>query len=1079
MFSRFFIDRPVFASVLSIVIVILGGVALIGMPVEQYPELAPPSVQVVAQYPGANAQTVALTVAAPLEQEVNGVDGMLYMNSTSTDGQYTLDVTFETGTNIDMAAVLVQNRVNLAEPRLPEEARRQGVTVQKQSSAFAGVISLYSPEGDYDDLFLANYLTINWKDEFSRIDGVGGIMIFPAKDYAMRVWLDPDRLKARNLTVNDVERAIRAQNVQVAAGKIGSQPAPAGTDFELNITTLGRLETPEEFGAIIIRSEQGREVRLRDVATVELGARDYGTYSTFNGDPTAVLVIMQAPGANLVDLTAEMTRVLERLKPALPAGVEARFFYDSSMFIRASLTEVVKTLIEAFLLVFLVVFLFLQSLRTTLIPAITIPVSLIGAFLFMAAMGFSINMLTMFGMVLAIGIVVDDAIVVVENVERNMTEHHLGARDATIRAMGEIFGPIISITLVLMSVFIPTAFLPGLTGQMYRQFALTIAASTGLSAVCALTLSPALCAVFLKATHNPDGSRRRGFILFRPLRWLGDAFNWVFGRLTAAYTWFTRWACRLWPVTALLFLGVLGATAWLYTRVPQGFVPEEDLGFVMVDFQLPDGASLQRTREVVERVAAEVQEVDGVQDITAIGGFSIINGQSARNGVAWIVLDPWDERVRTHRDVNAVLADISARVGQIQEAQFLAFAMPAIPGIGNAAGFDMRLQDRGNVGREAMERAVWELTGAAMGQTLPSTGRPGIMVAFSSYRAAVPQLFLDIDREKVMRMGVPLDEVFAALQASMGASYVNDFNAFSRTWQVNIQARPDQRVRAEDVLKLEVRNAGGDMVPLSTFATIRDSHGPDAVTRYNLYPSAQINGMPAPGVSSGDAMRLAEAAAAGTLPPGIGFEWTGLSYQEQLQGGQGPLVFGLGILLVYLILAAQYESWTTPLAVVLSVPLVVVGAIVALNIRHLDNNVFTQIGLVLLIGLGAKNAILIVEFAREARARGVRIIDAAVSAARTRFRPIVMTSLAFILGVTPLLNAHGAGAGSRQSLGTAVFGGMIGVTILGLVFTPALYVMVTATTEWVVRLAGRKPAPARARPASTHGAIPVPASPED
>jgi len=1057
MLSRFFIDRPVFASVLSILFVILGGVSLLGMPVAQYPELAPPVVQVVAQYPGANAQTIAQTVAAPLEQEINGVDGMIYMNSTSTDGQYTLDITFELGTNIDMAAVLTQNRVNLAEPRMPEEVRRQGITVQKQSTTLAGVISIYSPAGEYDDLYLSNYLSINWNDEFARIDGVGGIMIFPTKDYGMRIWLDPARLKARNLTVNDVQEAIRAQNVQVAAGRIGAQPAPEGTDFELSITTLGRLTDPEEFASIIIKNQGGRTVRVRDVADVELGARDYGTAATFNGRPTAILAIFQSPGANLVDLTQDMSAVLKRLQPTLPVGVSAQFFYDSSMFIRASLYEVAVTLIEAFLLVFLVVFIFLQSFRTTLIPALTIPVSLIGAFLFMAAMGFSINMLTMFGMVLAIGIVVDDAIVVVENVERNMTEHHLGAREATIRAMTEIFGPVVAITLVLMSVFIPTAFLPGLTGQMYRQFALTIAASTGLSAVCALTLSPALCAVFLKATHAADGTRHKGFILFRPFRWLGDAFNWVFARLTAAYAWLARWTCRLAPLTVLLYLGVLAGSFYLYTRLPTGFVPDEDLGFVMVDLQLPDGASLQRTRAVVDRMAEQVMQVEGVEDVTAIAGFSMLNGQGSRNGVSWIVLDPWDERIKTHRDVNSILDEIRARMDKIQDGQFLAFALPAIPGIGNASGFDMRLQDRGNVGRQAMEQAVSGVAGSAMGQVMPSTGQPGLVAAFSSYRAVVPQLYLDIDREKVLRMGVPLEDVFGALQAYMGSSYVNDFNRFSRTWQVNIQAAPEFRLQPEDVLRLEVRNASGDMIPVSTFATIRDAFGPDQVTRYNLYPSAQLNGIPAPGVSSGQAMGLAEAAAATELPPGIGFEWTGMSYQEQLQGGQGPLVFALGILLVYLILAAQYESWTTPLAVVLSVPLVVAGAAVALNIRGLDNNVFTQIGLVLLIGLGAKNAILIVEFARESRAKGARIIDAAVTASRTRFRPIIMTSLAFILGVTPLLGAHGAGAASRQSLGTAVFGGMIGVTILGLFFTPMLYVVVTTLSETIGRLFGRKP----------------------
>ncbi|MEZ6234057.1 MAG: efflux RND transporter permease subunit, partial [Phycisphaerales bacterium] len=889
--------------------------------------------------------------------------------------------------------------------------------------------------------------------------GAGGIQVFPAKDYGMRIWLDPARLQARNLTVMDVEAAIRAQNVQVAAGKIGAEPAPDGTDYELIITTLGRLTTAEQFGDIIIKDEGGRRVRVRDVADVELGSRDYGTAATFNGQPAAVLVIFQLPGANLVDLTEQMTATLERLRPSLPSGVEGRFFYDSSMFIRASLTEVVATLVEAFLLVFLIVFVFLQGLRATLIPAVAIPVSLIGTFLIMAALGFSINMLTMLGMVLAIGIVVDDAILVVENVERNMTEHHLGGYEATVRAMREIVGPIIATTLVLMSVFIPTAFLPGITGQMYRQFALTIAASTALSSVCALTLSPALCAVFLKATHNPDGTRRKGFVLFRPFRWVGNVFNWVFARITSAYTWLIRWSCRLAPIPLALFAGVIVLSGWLYTRVPTGFVPEEDLGFVMIDMQLPDGASLQRTRSVVDRVAAQVGDVEGVQDVTAIAGFSMLNGQGAKNGVAWIVLDPWDERVRTGRGVDAILGEIRGRMAAIQEAQFLSFSLPAIPGIGNAAGYDLRLQDRGNVGRSEMQRAIDAMVGQSMQQA-------GILAAFSSYRAAVPQLYLDIDREKVLRLGVPLEDVFGTLQASMGSSYVNDFNEFARTWQVNVQAVPEARLSAEDVLRLEVRNAGGDMIPIGTFATIRDSFGPDQVTRYNLYPSAQLNGIPAPGTSSGDAMALTEAMAAGVLPPGVGYEWTGMSYQEKLQTGQSGMVFILGVVMVFLILAAQYESWTTPIAVVLSVPLVVLGAVAAINIRGLDNNVFTQIGLVLLIGLGAKNAILIVEFAREARAGGAKIIDAAVSAARTRFRPILMTSFAFILGVTPLLTATGAGAAGRRSLGTVVFGGMIGVTVLGLLFTPVLYVVVTATVDGVLRLMGRTPKAAAVAAAS-------------
>lgn len=1076
MLSQFFIRRPVFACVISILITLLGGIAASLLPTAQYPELAPPVVRVEATYPGASAQTIADTVASPLEQEVNGVDGMLYMQSNSSDGRYGLDVTFEVGTDIDMAAVLVQNRVSIALAKLPDEVRRQGVTTRKQSTNLAGVVSLSSDlnaDGTpmNDDLFLANYLAINWRDEFSRVPGVGAITILPAKDYGMRIWLDPRKLRARQLTVNDVINAVREQNVQVAAGRIGSEPAPEGTDFELTITARGRLADPAEFARVIIKSDNGRIVRIEDVARVELGARDYGTLATFNGRPNAVLVVYQLPGANLVALAEAVQAKLDELTPRLPAGVQARFFYDSSMFIKASLEEVVKTLIEAFVLVFVVVLIFLQSLRATLIPALTIPVSLVGTFLFMAALGFSINMLTMFGMVLAIGIVVDDAIVVVENVERNMTEHKLGAFDATVRAMHEITGAVIAITLVLMSVFVPAAALPGITGEMYRQFALTIAASTALSAVCALTLSPALCAILLKGAHaaGHDGPAK-GFILFRPLVWAGRAFNGVFDRITAVYVLIARGTTRVAAVMVLLLVGVMGLTAVVYTRVPTGFVPNEDLGFAVVAAQLPDGASLQRSRDVIDKVRVQllgdgkrVQGIEGIADVVTLSGFSVLDGNGSNLANAWIVLKPWDERARTGRSVNAIIGDINARVQQIQEAQMLVFSLPAIPGLGNASAIDMRVQDRGNLGRDSLAQATNETIGAIMGQQ-PRT----IAFAFSSYRAGVPQLLVDIDREKVIKLDVPLQTVFDTLQASLGSAYVNDFNQFGRTWQVSVQADAPFRLSPVDITRLEVRSRRGNMIPLGSLLTVRDTVGPERVARYNMYTSSTINGIPLPGVSSGAGMATMLAAAKSTLPPEMGVEWSGLSYQESRVGNQGLLVFGLAILLVYLILAAQYESFATPIAVVLSVPLVIIGAMLALSWRDLDNNVFTQIGLVLLVGLGAKNAILIVEFARENRARGVPIRQAAIDAARTRFRPIIMTSLAFILGVVPLLFATGAGAASRQALGTAVFGGMIGNTLLGLVFTPAMYVVVQTMAEWVRPM----------KPAATTGSSgPGPAAP--
>lgn len=1052
MISQFFIKRPVFACVLSIVLVLLGAVAAFRLPIAQYPELAPPVVRVEAVYPGANAQTVADTLAAPIEQEVNGVDNMIYMSSTSSDGRYALDVTFEVGTNVDLAAVLVQNRVNIAQAKLPDEARRQGVTTRKQSTNLAGVVSLSSdvgPDGKpiYDDLYLANYVSINWRDEFARVPGVGAINILPSKDYGMRIWLDPAKLKARNMSVNDVTAAIREQNVQVAAGKLGSQPAPAGTDFELTLTTRGRLTDPKEFEEIIVKSDQGRIVRIKDIARTELGARDYSTLATFNGSPNAVLVCYQLPGANLVQLTDSLEKKLEELKPRLPAGVKAKFFYDSSMFIKASLEEVLVTLIEAFVLVFVVVLIFLQSLRTTLIPALTIPVSLIGTFMLMALFGFSINMLTMFGLVLAIGIVVDDAIVVVENVERNMTEHHLGAYEATVKAMKEISGAIVAITLVLVAVFVPTATLPGITGQMYRQFALTIAASTLLSAVCALTLSPALCALMLK--HTDAG--RKPWLLLRPLSWAGALFNKVFDLITKVYTAVVTLTTRVAVVMVLGLVGLYVMTSWVYTRVPTGFVPAEDLGFVVVAAQLPDGASLERSKQVIDRVnvllkgnGKDIKPVEGVADVVTLSGFSVLDGNGTNLANAWIVLDPWDVRAKSKRGVPQIIAEINQRVASIQEAQFLVFSLPPIPGLGNASAIDMRVLDRGNLGRSALQQGVNESIGAMMGQSPPK-----IAFAFSSFRAGVPQLALDIDRERVLKMNVPLQAVFDTLQTALGSAYVNDFNQFGRTWQVTLQADAPYRLSPADVTRLQVRSRTGEMVPLGAVLTVRDAYGPERVNRYNLYTAATLNGIPIPGVATGEAMATMQAAAKNALPPEMGIEWSGLSYQESRVGNQGLMVFALAILLVYLILAAQYESFATPIAVVLSVPLVVIGAMAALWYRDLDNNVFTQIGLVLLVGLGAKNAILIVEFARENRAAGVPIRKAAIDAARLRFRPIVMTSLAFILGVVPLLTASGAGAASRQALGTAVFGGMIGNTVLGLIFTPALYVAVQTVAEWI------------------------------
>jgi HAE1 family hydrophobic/amphiphilic exporter-1 len=1062
MLSRFFIYRPVFASVLSILIVLLGAVAYFALPVSEYPELAPPVVHVEATYPGANAQTIADTVAQTLEQEINGVDDMIYMVSTSSDGRYSLDISFEQGTDIDMAAVLVNNRVSIASPRLPEEVRRQGVTVAKQSTNFVGVVSIAPKEGhegEYDDLFLSNYLLLNLRDEMSRVKGVGGLRVIPAKDYGMRVWLNPAEMKSRSLTVTDVNNAILAQNVQVAAGSIGKAPAPEGTDYELVLNTLGRLTTPEQFGAIIVKQDPATRsiVYLRDIARIELGTKDYSNLARFNGRPAAIMIVFQLPGANLVETAGNVNKQLAIFQKNLAIqhpNLQAKMFYDASMFIQASLKSVVETLLEAFILVFVVVFIFLQSFRSTLIPMITIPVALIGAFLFMAFFGFSVNTLTMFGLVLAIGIVVDDAIVVVENVERNLQLAKPGetTHAVTIRSMQEIMGPVIAITLVLMSVFIPAASLSGITGQMYRQFALTIAASTFLSAVCALTLSPALCAIFLRPHHETHG---KGSAWTAPFRAVGNGFNRGFGTVTNAYTFIARMALKAWPITILLFGGVLVLTAVVYRQVPGGFVPNEDLGFVAVAIQLPDGASLERSNQVVLDIARECKKLDGVTDVVGLTGFSLIDGNSSNLGQIFVTLAPWDERTPKGLGIQTMIGKVQGIANQKQEARALVFSLPAIRGLGNTSGIDLRIQDRGSQGRAALEQVTQAVSGAAMGQ------QGKFAIVYSSFRPGVPQLYLDIDREKAIKLGVPLAGIFDTLQTQLGGSYVNDFNQFGRTYQVNVQAQNEYRVQAEDVLKFEVRTNDGQMVPLGTLLSVRDSFGPQQIQRYNMFPSAAITGITLPGTSSGEAIGLVDKIIndPSVFPPGgsFGAEWSSMSYQEKVASEEAnpAMTFGLAIGLVYLILAALYESWTTPIAIVLSVPLVLIGAMTALYLRGLENNVFTQVGLVLLVGLGAKNAILIVEFAREYRARGEGIVASAIEAARVRFRPILMTSFAFILGVVPLVRASGAGANSRQSLGTAVFGGMIGVTVLGLLFTPLLYVIVTAISEKVMSMFGR------------------------
>jgi HAE1 family hydrophobic/amphiphilic exporter-1 len=995
--------------------------AVFTLPVARYPEITPPIVQVTASYPGADPKVVADTVAAPIEQEVNGVENMLYMSSTSaSDGSYTLKITFELGTDADTATVLVQNRVSRALPKLPEAVQRLGVNTKKTSTTFVEVFSIYSTDGGHDDLFLTNYATINIKDQLARIKGVGDIICFPTKDYSMRVWLDPNRLEYNSLTTNDVVNALRQQNVQVAAGQIGQQPAPPGQHFQLTVNTLGRLTDLDQFENIIVKVADGTRVtRLRDVARVELGGKTYDTVSLMNGVPSASVVVFQSPGSNALDVADQVTKTMQSLKRDFPSGLDYKIVYDASEFVRVSIHEVIKTLLEAFLLVSLVVFVFLQDWRATLIPAITIPVSLIGTFAVMALTGLSINMITLFGMVLAIGIVVDDAIVVVENVERNMREFGYSPRKAAVKAMGEITGAIIGITLVLMAVFVPAAFLRGISGQLYRQFSLTIAFTTLFSAINALTLSPALCALLLR----PHQNRARGFF---------GAFNRIFDRITESYTRAVIWCMghvRL--MIGIFALLVLSAYFGLL-RVPTGFLPAEDDGLILINAQLPDGASLSRSKATVDRVTKILKGTKGVANFNLIPGWSIIDGNAANVGGGFVALEPWDDRLKDGRSKSVIMAELFAKFSKIQEAIVFPFSLPPIPGVGQGGGFEMQVEDRSGLGLVALEQAVNEL--AAAGRS-----RPEFRSAFATFRAQVPSLFVDVDRVKALKLNIPLQTVFDTMQSFLGSTYVNDFNKFGRTWQLTVQADTEFRMRPKDIERLQVRNLDGKMVPLGTIVKVADDLGPQRVDRFNMFPAARVFGETAPGVSSGRALELMEQLAATHLPYGMGYEWTGMAYQEKKTSGQMGLVVGLAVLVVVLILAAQYESWVDPAAVVLIVPLAVLGAVAALMIRSLDNNLYTQVGLVLLVGLAAKNSILIVEFARRRLAAGDDVFQATLEGARTRFRPILMTSLAFVAGVSPLMIATGAGAAGRQALGTAVVGGMIGVTILGIFFTPVLY----------------------------------------
>jgi multidrug efflux pump len=1030
--SSFFIKRPVFAGVLSFVILLIGLLAMRGLPISEYPEVVPPTVIVRAVYPGANPRTISETVAAPLEQVINGVENSLYMTSQATsDGVMTLTITFKLGTNADQAQVLVQNRVSQALPKLPEEVRRLGVTTIKSSPDLTMVVHLYSPDDRYDDVYVRNYAELQVKDVLARLPGVGQVQLFGSGAYAMRVWLDPDKIAARDLTASDVVNAIREQNVQVAAGGIGQPPLSSPGELQLQINAKGRLVDEEEFGNIVVkRGKNGEDVRLKHVARVELGSSDYALRSLLDNKPAVAIPINQLPGSNAIAVSDAVRKSMEELKQNFPAGLEYKIVYDPTVFVRDSIHAVVETLIEAILLVVIVVVLFLQTWRASIIPLAAVPVSLIGTFAVMSALGFGINALSLFGLVLAIGIVVDDAIVVVENVERNIALG-LSPVDATRQAMKEVTGPIVATALVLGAVFIPTAFISGLTGQFYKQFAITIAISTAISAFNSLTLSPALSALLLREHGaRKDRLARAMDFLFG---WLFRPFNWAFARVGTLYGRSVAGVIRKSALALAVYVGLVLLTGWGFQHVPTGFVPTQDKQYLVAFAQLPDGASLDRTDAVIRRMSKIALEHPGVQSSVAFPGLSI-NGFTAspNSGIVFVTLKPFEERRSPELSGFALAADLNRQFAAIQDSIVAIFPPPPVQGLGTIGGFKLYVEDRADQGYDALYDATWQLIGKA-------SQSPQLAGLFSTFQVNVPQLEADVDRSKAQAQGVPLGNVFETMQIYLGSLYVNDFNRFGRTYQVVAQADEHFRDDARDIVKLRTRNDRGQMVPLSSMVRVREGHGPDRVMRYNGYPAAEINGAPGPGSSSGDAELRMAATAAESLPKGMKFEWTDLTYQKILAGNTAVFVFPLSILLVFLVLAAQYESFRMPLAVVLIVPLTLLAAMAGVMIKGGDNNVFTQIGLIVLIGLAAKNAILIVEFAKAKQDEGADPVHAAIEAAKLRLRPILMTSIAFIAGVSPLVTSHGAGSEMRQAMGVAVFSGMIGVTLFGLLLTPVFY----------------------------------------
>jgi hydrophobe/amphiphile efflux-1 (HAE1) family protein len=1054
MIAKFFIDRPVFASVISIVIILCGLASMMFLPVEQSPEITPPTVEVMAQYPGADAETVAESVATPIEQELSGIEDLLYYQSrAANDGSLAITCTFEIGADLDIAAVEVQNRLKRAEPRLPQETVRQGITVTKRSNNILSVVALRSTEGQFDDLYLSNYASIYMLDALKRVPGVGDVTIYGAKDYSMRIWLNPDRLAAKELTVTDVANAIREQNALFAAGRIGAAPNDGEVAFTIPAITKGRLQDPEEYEDIILRAEpDGSMLRLEDVARVELGSLSYDAFGRHNGRPTVPILVFLQPGANALSTMEGVVEELEVLARQFPEGVTYEIPFDTTNFIEASIEEVVHTLVEAALLVVLVVFIFLGSWRATFIPLLAVPVCIIGTFLGMLALGFSINTLTLFGLVLAIGIVVDDAILVVENVERILHDEKLPAREATIKAMNQVFGPVVAAVLVLVAVYVPVAFLGGLTGVMYRQFAITIAVSVAISGIVAITLSPALCRLLLRPTDQ---------------KWLPfRLFDKGLDKVTRAYVGTVKLSIRLGVVMVLLFVALVGGTAYFFKTVPGGFVPQEDQGYFLVAIQLPQGSALNRTLEVIEEVENFILDQPEVSDVVALAGQDFLAGQvpSTGAGIMFVNLKNWHEREGEDHHVDAVVNRVFGRFANKKEALVLAFNPPAIQGLGTRAGFEFQLESQGISDVRQLAQVSNEFIGTLSNDPI-LTGLSSVL------NIGQPQIYVDLDRTRAKAMGLPVSDIFNSLQAYLGALYVNDFNKYGRVYRVQLQAEEEFRDEPEDIRRIHARNNSGDMVELSGVLDIDFRSGPNLVSRFNSYPSVQITGAPVAGHSSGEAIERIQQLAAENLPAGYTIDWSGASYQEIEAGNQAPFVIMFGLIMVFLVLAAQYEKWSLPFAVMLAVPFGLFGAILTIYFLGMNQDIYFQIGLLTLIGLAAKNAILIVEFGAQQRAEGKTIVESALEAARLRLRPILMTSLAFTLGVLPLAISQGAGAAGRQSIGRGIMGGMVSATFLAIIFVPLFFVII----QWLSEVRIRKPKhdPPTEPPKSSHSPKPV------